>query len=62
MQRKRAKFQNKFNQLQLYNLANIIMVKIKLFNPGSSDTIISEKVAEYSHPILSVVVNSYSCW
>ena len=34
------------------------MVKIKLFNPGSSDTIISEKVAEYSHPILSVVLNS----
>ena len=34
MQDERVKFQNKLNQVQLYSLVNIIMVKKKL-NPGS---------------------------
>ena len=33
MQHERAKFQNKLNQVQLYSLVNIIMVKIKI-EPG----------------------------
>ena len=46
IQCRRAKFQNKLNQVQLYSLINIIEL-----NPRSSDIIISEKVAEYDHPI-----------
>ena len=46
MQHRRAKFQNKLNQVPLYILINIIEL-----SPGSSDIIISEKVAEYDHPI-----------
>ena len=46
MQHRQAKFQNKLNQVQLYSLINIIEL-----SPGSSDIIISEKVAEYDHPI-----------
>ena len=46
MQHRRAKFQNKLNQVQLYSLINIIELSL-----GSSDIIISEKVAEYDHPI-----------
>ena len=30
MQHERAKFQNKLNQVQLYSLVNIIMVKMKI--------------------------------
>ena len=46
MQHGRAKFQNKLNQGHLYSLINIIEL-----SPGSSDVIITEKVAEYDHPI-----------
>ena len=46
IQCRRAKFQNKLNQVQLYSLINITEL-----SPGSSDIIISEKVAEYDHPI-----------
>ena len=46
IQCRRAKFQNKLNQVQLYSLINIIELSL-----GSSDIIISEKVAEYNHPI-----------
>ena len=46
MQHGRAKFQNKLNQVHLYSLINIIEL-----SPGSSDVIITEKVAEYDHPI-----------
>ena len=46
MQHRRAKFQNKLNQVQLYSLINIIEL-----SPGSSDIIICEKVAECDHPI-----------
>ena len=45
---RRAKFQNKLNQVQLYSLINIIELSL-----GSSDIILSEKVAEYHHPIRS---------
>ena len=44
MQHGRAKFQNKLNQVHFYSLINIIEL-----SPGSSDVIITEKVAEYDH-------------
>ena len=47
IQCRRAKFQNKLNQVQLYSLINSI-IELSL---GSSDIIIGEKVAEYDHPI-----------
>ena len=45
MQHERAKFQNKLNQVQLYSLVNIIMVKIKI-EPGIRyfNLLISEKL------------------
>ena len=45
MQHERAKFQNKLNQVQLYSLVNIIMVKIKI-KPGIRyfNLLISEKL------------------
>ena len=30
MQHKKAKFQNKLNEVQLYSLVNVVMVKIKI--------------------------------
>ena len=43
MQHERAKFQNKLNQVQLYSLVNIIMVKIKI-EPGIRYFNLSEKL------------------
>ena len=43
MQHERVKFQNKLNQVQLYSLVNIIMVKIKI-EPGIRYFNLSEKL------------------
>ena len=43
MQHERAKFQNKLNQVRLYSLVNIIMVKIKI-EPGIRYFNLSEKL------------------
>ena len=43
MQDERVKFQNKLNQVQLYSLVNIIMVKIKI-EPGIRYFNLSEKL------------------
>ena len=58
MQHERAKFQNKLNQVQLYSLVNIIMVKIKI-EPGIRYFNLSEKLNMMIQ--WSVVGDSVTC-
>ena len=60
MQHERAKFQNKLNQVQLYSLVNIIMVKIKI-EPGIRyfNLLITEKLNMMIQ--WSVVGDSVTC-